>query len=53
MSEILKCQSCNSYSLGETCACGAKRIPVLPPKYSPEDKYASYRRKYKETDGKF
>jgi rRNA maturation protein Nop10 len=33
------------------CSCGGKRISVLPPKYSPEDKYASYRRKYKEMNG--
>lgn len=45
---ILKCEHCSSYALSETCSCGGKRIPVLPPKYSPEDKYASYRRKYKE-----
>lgn len=47
-SEILRCPQCGSYSLHEQCSCGATRISPRPPKYSPEDKYASYRRKYKE-----
>ncbi len=47
-SRILKCPACGSYGLAEACACGATRIPPKPPKYSPEDKYAAYRRKYKE-----
>jgi H/ACA ribonucleoprotein complex subunit 3 len=46
--KILKCQKCSSYGLSEVCTCGGKRIPVAPPKYSPEDKYAKYRRQYKE-----
>lgn len=50
MSEILKCQKCASYALSKDCTCGGLRIPVLPPKYSPEDKYGSYRRKYKEAN---
>lgn len=48
MAEILKCRSCGSYGLGAGCPCGGLRITVNPPKYSPEDKYAHYRRKYKE-----
>jgi H/ACA ribonucleoprotein complex subunit 3 len=48
MAEILKCERCKSYGLSEICSCAGKRIPVHPPKYSPEDKYAAYRRKYKE-----
>jgi H/ACA ribonucleoprotein complex subunit 3 len=47
-SEILKCEKCKAYGLTTPCTCGGKRLPVLPPKYSPEDKYASYRRQYKE-----
>jgi H/ACA ribonucleoprotein complex subunit 3 len=51
MSEhILKCPACSSYALTEKCSCGAVRVRVLPPKFSPEDKYASYRRKYKELE---
>jgi rRNA maturation protein Nop10 len=45
---ILKCESCGSYGLGEVCSCGFKRQKVAPAKFSPEDKYASYRRKAKE-----
>jgi H/ACA ribonucleoprotein complex subunit 3 len=48
MEHILKCESCNSYGLSNKCSCGAKRIVPKPPKYSPEDKYGAYRRKYKE-----
>ena len=28
----------------EVCSCGLKTITPKPPKYSPEDKYAKYRR---------
>lgn len=45
---ILKCPKCASYALDAACACGGIRVQVNPPKYSPEDKYASYRRKFKE-----
>jgi rRNA maturation protein Nop10 len=48
MMHILKCPSCSSYGLSEKCKCGETRTKPKPPKYSPEDKYADYRRKYKE-----
>lgn len=48
LTHILKCKKCNSYALKELCDCGQKRERVIPAKYSPEDKYAKYRRKYKE-----
>jgi len=33
----------------EACPkCGAKTVPPKPAKYSPEDKYADYRRRAKE-----
>lgn len=48
MVSILKCENCNSYGMSEKCSCGGKRVFCKPPKYSPEDKYASYRRKAKE-----
>ena len=47
---ILKCPTCGSYSLHESCDCGGKRLTPKPPKWSPEDKYAAYRRKYKEQE---
>jgi len=31
----------------EKCGCGGKAVPVVPPKYSPQDRYAEYRRKAK------
>jgi H/ACA ribonucleoprotein complex subunit 3 len=48
LTHILKCKSCNSYGLGDICSCGLKRERVIPAKYSPEDKYANYRRQAKE-----
>ena len=45
---ILKCERCGSYGLEENCPCGGKRVIAKPPKYSVDDKYADYRRKYKE-----
>lgn len=50
MVHILKCQSCKSYGLTEVCTCGSKRVRIEPAKYSPEDKYADYRRKAKEIE---
>ncbi len=49
MSEhIFKCKACASYTMEKTCpACGAETINPKPPKYSPEDKMGSYRRKAK------
>jgi len=52
MKHILKCQKCGNYTLSEKCECGGKAIENKPPKYSPEDKYADYRRKVKEKEWK-
>ena len=49
-SKILKCGKCGSYGLEETCSCGGTRVFSHPPKYSPEDKYAKYRRMAKEQE---
>lgn len=43
--EILKCTICNSYTMQIT-HCNQKTVTIKPAKYSPEDKYGSYRRKY-------
>ena len=45
---ILKCTVCNSYTLKEE-HCKAKTISPKPSKYSPDDKYQSYRIKYKKS----
>jgi len=46
---ILRCENCQRYNLTETCIdCGGKCVLPKPPKYSPEDKYAKYRRMAKE-----
>ena len=41
---ILKCKACNTYGLSVECNCGNRRERVVPPRFSPEDKYAKYRR---------
>lgn len=46
MKHILKCEECSKYTLKETCH--GKTIRPVPAKYSPEDKYADYRRKAKK-----
>ena len=45
---ILRCEKCHSYGLSQKCSCGGKRVLPYPAKYSPEDKYAKYRRQAKE-----
>jgi H/ACA ribonucleoprotein complex subunit 3 len=48
MLHILKCKACSTYGLDKECKCGSQREKPKPPKFSPEDKYGTYRRKYKE-----
>ena len=46
MKRIRKCGSCATYTLSESCPkCAGKTLTAHPPKFSPEDKYAEYRRK--------
>ena len=49
MYEILLCQKCSTFTL-EKEHCSEKTIPPKPPKFSPSDKYAAYKRKVKEPD---
>jgi|TARA_B100001971_G_C18102652_1_gene489740 H/ACA ribonucleoprotein complex subunit 3 len=45
MKPFKKCTKCNSYTLKDICPkCNAKTDNPLPAKYSPDDKYGSYRR---------
>lgn len=48
MKHILKCPDCGAYTLKEGCKCGGKASTTKPPKYSPDDKYANYRRTAKK-----
>ena len=52
MKSILKCSNCKKYTMKEICSCGGKAITPKPSKFSPEDKYAQYRRKAKADDFK-
>ncbi len=42
---LRKCRGCGRYTLKEVCPeCGSPTTSAHPPRYSPEDKYAKYRR---------
>lgn len=45
--KIMQCNVCKKYTMKEEC-CSEKTREPKPPKYSPEDKYAGYRRQVKE-----
>jgi len=45
MKKIRKCVSCAAYTMRQECPqCGGETRTAHPPKYSPLDKYARYRR---------
>ncbi|MFA4946535.1 MAG: nucleolar RNA-binding Nop10p family protein [Candidatus Micrarchaeia archaeon] len=44
--KLKKCRACGVYTLAES-HCGSESAQPHPAKYSPADKYASYRRKQK------
>ncbi len=50
MRQILHCE-CGEYVM-TVCKCGKEAVNVVPPKYSPDDKYSSYRRQAKEPQRK-
>ncbi len=46
---IRRCPKCGRYTLREICpVCGEKTYEVLPPRFSPEDRYGKYRRMLKK-----
>lgn len=48
---ILKCPSCENYTMKEECAeCKIPTSLIKPLKYSPEDPYGEYRRKAKHPE---
>lgn len=48
---ISVCALCHRYTMADKCPeCGAPAVTTQPPKYSPEDKYADYRRRAKRDD---
>lgn len=53
MKKILYCENCKEYTLKEKCTkCNNQTIRKIPPKYSLQDKFASYRRQIKEKERK-
>lgn len=47
MRKIFKCKVCRGYTM-QTEHCGGAAADAKPAKFSPEDKYAKYRRAAKE-----
>lgn len=47
MRQIFKCNKCSKYTMKDTCDCGNKAAVPRPLKYSPNDRFISYRRKAK------
>ncbi|MBT4604250.1 ribosome biogenesis protein [archaeon] len=55
MKKIHKCtnKECNTYTIKEICPkCNSKTLRPMPPKFSPEDKYADLKRQAKEQERK-
>ncbi|MBP2143284.1 H/ACA ribonucleoprotein complex subunit 3 [Methanococcus voltae] len=48
--QLKKCTLCGEYTMQDVCRCGGKAITVKPPRYSPLDKYGTYRRALKFKD---
>ncbi|MBI5391857.1 ribosome biogenesis protein [Candidatus Woesearchaeota archaeon] len=45
---MLRCVLCGKYTLQEFCSCSGKTLSPKPAKWSPADKYSSYRIKYRK-----
>ncbi|MFO7967525.1 MAG: RNA-protein complex protein Nop10 [Archaeoglobaceae archaeon] len=49
-----KCRECGAYTLEEVCPkCGAGTFIPVPPRFSPQDPYGKYRRKFRKEKGFF
>lgn len=49
MKKIKFCNECKEYTLKDICSkCGNSAVQRTPPRFSPKDKYAKYRRVEKE-----
>jgi len=50
MGGIMFCPNCRAYTLKAVCGkCSSRSVIPKPARYSPDDHYASYRRKAKES----
>lgn len=53
MRKLRRCAACGAYTLKVNCPkCRGETKTANPPKYSPEDKWAKYRRRFKFPEGK-
>jgi rRNA maturation protein Nop10 len=50
MKRMKYCPKCKKYTLEETCSCGGATVVRIPPRYSPIDKTAKYRRLARKED---
>lgn len=51
MKKILTCGSCSVYTMKQECPkCSKKTVEAKPPRFSLDDKYASYRREVKRKE---
>ena len=51
MKKILVCETDHLYTMKQECPkCSGKTVEAKPPKFSLDDKYASYRREVKEKE---
>jgi H/ACA ribonucleoprotein complex subunit 3 len=49
MEHIFKCTKCGNYTMEQICPkCKSPAVNPKPAKYSPDDKYGSYRRQAKK-----
>ncbi len=45
---LRRCPSCGTYTLGENCSkCNVAAVVPAPARFSPEDRYGTYRRRLK------
>ncbi|MBC7115364.1 MAG: RNA-protein complex protein Nop10 [Archaeoglobi archaeon] len=48
-SRIKFCRKCRDYTLKDICPrCGEKTFNTIPPRFSPEDPYGEYRRRFRK-----
>ncbi|MCI0496806.1 MAG: RNA-protein complex protein Nop10 [Thermoplasmata archaeon] len=48
MKSIIRRCGCGRYTMADRCPfCGSPVEPVIPPRFSPEDRYGEYRRRAK------
>ncbi len=47
---LRKCERCGRYTMKDICFCGNETSVPVPPRFSPQDRFGSYRRRLKRID---